>query len=329
MKRVLPKAETYAEGILKGDRVMLGRAITLVESTHPEHQMLAQEVLERCLPHTGNSVRIGITGSPGVGKSTFIESFGSWLIAGCGRKIAVLAIDPTSHISKGSILGDKTRMSRLAMNADAFIRPSPARGSLGGVASHTREAMLLCEAAGFDTLIVETVGVGQSEVSVHSMVDFFLLLLLPGAGDELQGIKRGIVEMADLIAINKADGERVEAANLARREYSRALHLFQPKASGWMPQVITCSAMSGDGIGAAWEQVSNFESLTRQNGWREFHRHQQLKNWFSDLLEQGTGQLFRHHPAIRENLPRIEKKVMEGKISPTRGAAELFRLFTS
>lgn len=308
---------------------MLGRAITLIESTRLEHQALAQEVLEKCLPHTGNSIRIGITGTPGVGKSSFIETIGTWLTTEKDRKIAVLAIDPTSQVSKGSILGDKTRMNRLAADPNAFIRPSPAGDSLGGVAARTREAMLLCEAAGFNTIFIETVGVGQSEVAVHGMVDFFLLLLLPGAGDELQGIKRGIVEMADLIAINKADGDRLEPAQSARREYTRALHLFPPQASGWTPQAVTCSALTGDGIPEIWEQISGFVSLTRQNGWLETHRRQQSKNWFFDLVRHGLEQLFLNHAAVKENLQRIEKEVVEGKISSSAGAAELLQLFQS
>lgn len=325
----MPDAAAYAEGILRGDRILLSRAITLIESTRPEHQSLAQEVLEICLPHTGRSIRIGVTGSPGVGKSTFIETFGTWLTTEQSHKVAVLAIDPTSQVSKGSILGDKTRMERLAANPRAFIRPSPAGDSLGGVASRTREALLLCEAAGYDVILIETVGVGQSEVAVHSMVDFLLLLLLPGAGDELQGIKRGIVEMADLIAINKADGDRQDLAELARKEYSRALHLLPPKASGWSPKALTCSSLTGDGIQAIWQQVSDFTALTRQNGWLETHRRQQSKNWLFDLVKQRLEQLFSTHPAVRANLQRIEKEVIEGKISVSKGADALLRFFES
>ncbi len=326
-RRDLPEAKAHAEGILQGDRILLSRAITLIESTRPEHQAIAQEVLEICLPHAGRSTRIGITGTPGVGKSTFIEAFGSWLTARQEHKVAVLAIDPTSRLSKGSILGDKTRMERLAADPRAFIRPSPAGESLGGVAARTREAMLLCEAAGYEVILIETVGVGQSEVAVHGMVDFFLLLLLPGAGDELQGIKRGIVEMADLIAINKADGERRELARYARREYNRALQLLPPKLGGWKPKVLTCSSLTGDGIPEIWQLISDYMSQAQQTGWLELHRRQQAKNWLFDLVKERLELRFMSHPAVQSNLQQIESEVLEGRISASHGAEVLLRLF--
>src|SRR6056297_66269 len=257
--------QDYVEGIRNGNRTILSRAITLIESTKAEHQDLAQDIIEQCLPETGESIRIGITGVPGVGKSTFIETLGNYII-GKERKLAVLAIDPSSTRTRGSILGDKTRMETLANNDQAFIRPSPTGGSLGGVARKTRETIYLCEAAGYDTIFIETVGVGQSETAVHSMVDFFLLLMLAGAGDELQGIKRGIMEMADTIAINKADGENIPKANLAKKEFENALHLFPVPPSGWPPKVLTCSAMKNNGIAEIWGEVQNYLSLTSENG---------------------------------------------------------------
>ena len=325
---ILPVSE-YVEGILRGNRILLSRAITLIESARPEHQVLAQEILEKCLPHTGNSLRIGITGSPGVGKSSFIETFGSWLTNEQSRKLAVLAIDPTSQVSRGSILGDKTRMEKLSVDPNAFIRPSPAGDSLGGVAARTRETMLLCEAAGFDTVFIETVGVGQSEVAVHGMVDFFLLLLLPGAGDELQGIKRGIVEMADLIAINKTDGDRIELAKSARQEYARALHLFPPKVSGWQPKAVTCSALTGDGLTEIWHLLLDFQQITQANGWFLQNRREQAKRWLHEHLEQELKRLFFSKENVRQNLERIERAVVAGEMSAVNGAGELLRIFLS
>lgn len=318
----------YVDGIRRGDRVLLSRAITLIESARSEHQQIAREILEKCLPHTGNSLRIGITGSPGVGKSSFIETFGSWLTNEQGRKLAVLAIDPTSQVSRGSILGDKTRMEKLSSDPNAFIRPSPAGDSLGGVAVRTRETMLLCEAAGFDTIFIETVGVGQSEVAVHGMVDFFLLLLLPGAGDELQGIKRGIVEMADLIAINKADGDNIEPAKTARQEYARALHLFPPKSSGWSPKAVTCSALSGDGMAAIWDLLIDFQKITKENGWFLQNRKEQSKRWLHEQLEYELKRLFFSNENVRQNLKRIEQAVVAGKMPAVNGVGELLALFT-
>ena len=322
-----PSASEYTEGILRGDRVLLSRAITLIESKRPEHQSLAQTIIEKCLPHTGSSIRIGITGSPGVGKSTFIEAFGTYIISEENRKPAVLAIDPSSQMSKGSILGDKTRMEKLSANPNAFIRPSPAGSSLGGVAAKTREAMLLCEAAGYDTILIETVGVGQSEIAVHSMVDFFLLLLLPGAGDELQGIKRGIVEMADLIAINKADGDRVDLAKSARKDYAMALHLFPPKESNWIAKAITCSAVEQKGMTDIWAHIKSFQSLTQENGWFENNRQQQIKKWFHELLEQGLKQLFFKNERVSGSIKRIEQDVVSHKKTPVNAANFLLQFF--
>ena len=264
--------QDYLQGILSGNRVILSKAITLIESSKKEHQELAQEIIEKCLPHSGKSFRLGITGVPGVGKSTFIEAIGMYLI-GQGKKIAVLAIDPSSQRSKGSILGDKTRMEDLANNPNAFIRPSASAGSLGGVARKTKETIILCEAAGFDTIFVETVGVGQSETAVASMVDFFLLLMLAGAGDELQGIKRGIMEMADMILINKAEGDNLQKAKLARTQYENALHLFPPAPSGWTPLVETCSALHHQGMETVWKMIEDYLKLVENNGYFDKNRN--------------------------------------------------------
>ncbi len=317
--------EEFVLGILKSDRVILSQAITLIESTRPEHQALAQEVIESCLPQCGRSIRIGITGSPGVGKSTFIEVFGKHCLQQ-GRKIAVLAIDPSSQLSKGSILGDKTRMAALSNLDNTFIRPSAAGNSLGGVAHKTRETILLCEAAGFDTIIVETVGVGQSEVTVRSMVDCFLLLLLPGAGDELQGIKRGIVEMADILAVNKADGERIALAKRAQQEYRNALHLFPGKASGWTPSVVACSAATGEGISEIWQLVKTFWDFTLKNGYFEQNRQAQTLHWLHETIEAQLRFRFYNHKAVKAQLKKIEQAVLEAKTTITKAADELLLL---
>ena len=319
-------AEAYVQGILGGGRILLSQAITLVESTRAEHQQVAREIVGLCLPHSGRSIRIGITGSPGVGKSTFIEVLGQHILEQ-GRRLAVLAIDPSSKMSKGSILGDKIRMEKLAASEAAFIRPSPAGESLGGVARKTRESIILCEAAGFDTIIIETVGVGQSETAVHSMADFFLLLLLPGAGDELQGIKRGIVEMADLIAVNKADGERLALAKRARQEYRNALHLFPPKESGWIPRADICSATTGMGIPEIWRQIEKYRQKTMENGFFEQNRRVQAHFWLQEAIDNQLRQAFIRDPDVREKLKGIEQAVIEGKQSPFQGAEELVALF--
>jgi len=331
MRRTLPTVEQFVQGIRSGDRVLLGQAITLVESTRPEHSALAQQVIAR-LPASQagqqQSLRIGITGAPGVGKSTLIEALGLYLTEQ-GKKVAVLAIDPTSAISKGSILGDKTRMERLSTDERAFIRPSPSGDSLGGVARKTRETILLVEAAGYDTVLIETVGVGQSEIAVHSMTDLFLLLLLPGAGDELQGIKRGIVEMADLLAVNKADGDRLKLANQARAHYLNATHLLPPRPSGWSPQVLACSAEQGSGIAELWAAIQAFQTHVTANGFLEQNRQEQARYWLKESLESGLKDLFYQHPAIREKYVALEKQVLEGRVSPFAAARELLEVFTS
>lgn len=325
-KKKLRTVGEYKEGILQMDRIMLGQAITLIESSKPEHQNIARQLVEQCLPHSGQSIRLGITGPPGVGKSTFIEALGLHLIEQ-GHKVAVLAIDPSSQLSQGSILGDKTRMAELSANDQAFIRPTPAGKSLGGVARYTREATILCEAAGFDVLIIETVGVGQSETAVHSMVDCFLLLLLPGAGDELQGIKRGIVEMADLLAVNKADGDRLALAKKTRQAYRNALHLFPPKESQWTPQVSSCSAINGDGIAELWEAVVTFKTFTNENNYWLYNRQQQARYWLYESINQQLQSAFFEHPNVIAQLAAIEKEVIAGRLSSFAGASKLIDLF--
>lgn len=319
-------AEDYIKGILSGDRFALGRAITIVESKQEAHQDLAREIIRNCLPHSGHSFRIGITGAPGAGKSTLIEQLGQLFIQK-GHRVAILAVDPSSQLSKGSILGDKTRMEKLSKNQAAFIRPSPAGQSLGGVAQKTRESMLLCEAAGFDMILVETVGVGQSEIAVHSMVDFFLLLLLPGAGDELQGIKRGIVEMADLIAVNKADKDRIGSAKKARQAYNNALHLFPPKNNGWTPQAITCSALENHNLDKLSDLVAAFRDHTRNNGSFVKNRQQQAKYWLYQTIDERLREMFFTHPGIHTQLDKLEQAVLDGKQSPFEAAEWLIEAF--
>lgn len=306
--------DEYVEGILRGDRTILSQAVTLVESSKSDHQQVAQEVIEKCLPHAGNAVRVGITGVPGAGKSTSIDTFGMHLMSQ-GKKLAVLAIDPSSERSKGSILGDKTRMEQLSIQENAFIRPSPSAGSLGGVARKTRETIILCEAAGFDTIFVETVGVGQSETAVHSMVDFFMLLQVPGTGDELQGIKRGIMELADGIVINKADGTNIEKAQLAQAQYRNALHLFPPTQSGWSPMVLTYSGYYGLGISEIWEMVYKYIEFTKGNGSFDYRRSEQSKYWmYESINEKLKSHFYRNHHREME-LKHMEQKVLKGEIS--------------
>ncbi|HEY6271958.1 MAG TPA: methylmalonyl Co-A mutase-associated GTPase MeaB [Terriglobales bacterium] len=318
--------DEYVEGILRGDRVVLARAITLVESDLDSDGELASQVIERCLPHAGQSLRVGITGAPGVGKSTFIESLGTYLTVDCKETVAVLSVDPSSAISGGSILGDKTRMERLAGDERAFVRPSPARGYLGGVARRTREAMLLCEAAGYRNILVETVGVGQSETSVRWMADFFLLLMPAGAGDELQGMKRGIFEMSDLIAINKADGDNRQRAESTRREYENALHLFRAAADGWVPRVVTCSAFSRDATIEIWHIVLQHRAQIQASGWFERHRRERALEWMKDALLCGIEEELRRDTVVSEPLAAAQRDVSEGRLSPFLAARQILAL---
>jgi len=320
-------ADVLAQGIFNGNKAMLAKAITLLESTRPAHFEKANTVIEKCLARPTNSIRLGITGVPGVGKSSFIESLGTTLTEQ-GNKVAVLAVDPTSSLSKGSILGDKTRMETLAKDSNAFIRPSPSGTSLGGVAQKTRESIILCEAAGYNVILVETVGVGQSEIAVHSMVDFFLLLKLSGAGDELQGIKRGIMEMADAIAINKADGSNLEHAKLAVTEFSRALHLYPPKANGWTPKVMKCSAMEKTGIEEIWEMVQRFVEHNRKNGFFEKNRQLQNKNWFLQTVDEYIKQFFHQKETFKKEQAKFLIEIEENKISPFYAAKLLLDKIT-
>jgi LAO/AO transport system kinase len=315
------------EGIVKGDITMLSRAVTLVESLLPEHQSIAQEVIEKCLPHTGHSVRIGISGVPGAGKSTSIDAFGLHVLDEYGGKLAVLAIDPSSEKTKGSILGDKTRMEKLSVHPDAFIRPSPSAGSLGGVARKTRETIVLCEAAGFDKIFVETVGVGQSETAVHSMVDFFLLIQLAGTGDELQGIKRGIMEMADGIIINKADGANVEKAELAASHFRNALHLFPAPESGWTPQVLAYSGFYGLRIDEVWRMVFSYIDFVKANGYFEHRRNEQAKYWMYETINEALRDSFYNNPTIASLLDFKERQVLNGGVTSFEAARQLLEVY--
>jgi LAO/AO transport system kinase len=315
----------YVDGIKAGNVTILSKAITLIESRLPEHQALAQQVVEACQPYAGRSVRIGITGVPGAGKSTFIEAFGSALTAN-GHKLAVLAIDPSSERSKGSILGDKTRMEALSVDPHAFIRPSPSAGSLGGVARKTRESIVLCEAAGFDMIFIETVGVGQSETAVHSMTDFFLLLMISGAGDELQGIKRGIMEMSDLLVINKADGSNIDKARMAQAQYQSALRLFPLSESGWIPKALTVSSVEKTGLDEVWTQIEAYLTLTKANDYFERRRREQSRYWMYEAIDEALKDGFYRNPTIAEQLPVYEQQVLDGKISSFAAARELLKI---
>lgn len=314
-------------GVLAGDRATLARTITVIESDLPSDNQLSANILDALLPHTGKSRRIGVTGVPGVGKSTFLDKMGMHILRDRGEKLAVLSIDPSSPITGGSILGDKTRMENLAAQANAFIRPSPSRGSLGGVAGRTRETMLVCEAAGFNNIWIETVGVGQSEIAVRSMTDFVLLLLLPGAGDELQGIKRGILELVDAIAINKADGSQFERAQIAKADYQSALHLFAPAVGGWTPPVLLCSAQTGGGIPEVWECILEHEKFQLQKGLRAEVRREQALAAMRQMITADLETSFRRDPKIQARLPQIEDMVRSGKISSFAAARTLLAEF--
>ena len=321
-KRKKYSADEFTIGILSGNRTILSQAITLVESSLPDHYETAQAIIEKCLPYSSKSVRIGITGVPGAGKSTFIEAFGLY-ITQQGRKLAVLTIDPSSEQTKGSILGDKTRMEKLSIHPDAFIRPSPTAGTLGGVARKTRETIILCEAAGFDTILIETVGVGQSETEVHSMVDFFLLLMLAGAGDELQGIKRGIMEMADLIAITKADGLNKIIAENTRISFQNALHLFPKKSSGWIPQVLTCSARENTGIKELWDIINEYMDITHKSGYFETFRKEQAVIRMHNTILEYLNSSFYNHDDVKAMLPQVERQLHEGNVTSYKAAVKL------
>ena len=331
-RRPLSRQQTV-DGILCGDRAVLAQAITLIESSRAADRELAEMIVEDCLTHSGNSIRVGITGVPGAGKSSVIERLGAYLTRERGggeseQKVAVLAIDPSSQLSGGSILGDKTRMQSLASSEMAFIRPSPSRGSLGGVAQRTREVMLLCEAAGYRNILVETVGVGQSETAVHEMVDFFLLITLTGAGDELQGMKRGVMELADIVAVNKADGANLSAAERARSEADNALHYFPKQANGWTPRALTCSARTGKGIAELWNCVLEHTDLTKANGWFSVNRQYQTRRWMREIIEQGLRQRFESHPSIRRRMEALEKDVLEGRTTSFRAARTLLEIYS-
>ena len=314
----------YVDGILSSNISYVSKAITLVESTKHEHQEQAQQIINAIIKHSGNSFRLGITGVPGVGKSTFIESFGLEVI-NRGHKLAVLAIDPSSQLSKGSILGDKTRMEQLSVHPKAFIRPSPSSGSLGGVARKTKESIIICEAAGYDYIFIETVGVGQSETAVHQLTDFFLLLMLAGAGDELQGIKRGIMEMADGMLITKADGTNTDKAKIARGEYARALHLFPPTESNWIPEVLTCSSTENKGIKEVYDMIDKYKRHTVSMGFYETKRAHQTKQWLHQTINDTLIERFYSNPIIKEEILKIEKQLEQNLINPYQAAMDLFK----
>jgi len=325
---MLKSSKEYVAGVLDQDRLMLARTITLIESTLPAHQQLARTIVDRLLPHTGKGIRIGITGVPGAGKSTFIESFGTMLTE-MGHMVAVLAIDPSSSRSGGSILGDKTRMEKLAVNKNAFIRPSPSSGTLGGVGRKTRETMLVCEAAGYDVVIIETVGVGQSETTVASMVDFFLVLMIAGAGDELQGIKKGVLEVSDTIVINKADGDNIMRAETARKEYETALNMLMPSSSNWRPQVLTCSSIEHTGTDQIWQTILDHQKKLTESGELAEKRKHQALDWMSFLLDEGLRQWFYTDQRVKEAMPGLRKDVEGGRTSPTAAADALLAYLQS
>jgi len=325
-KKKILKPGQYVDGIRNHDRTILSQAITLVESSLPAHREIAARIIEECIPLSGNSLRIGITGVPGVGKSTFIESLGK-KVTGWGRKLAVLAIDPSSKRTGGSIMGDKTRMETLSQDPDAFIRPSPSGGSLGGVARKTKETIILCEATGFDTIFVETTGVGQSEIAVHSMVDFFLLLMLAGAGDELQGIKRGIMEMADAVVITKADGSNVQRTNIAKTEFANALHLYPPSESGWIPKVMTCSAREGQGLDEVWDTIISFTDFSKKSGYFQKNRNQQAIARMYDSINESLKSEFYNFPGMARKIEDYKQKILRNKISSYQAAQKIIESY--
>lgn len=327
-KSVEPSIEELVDGVLSGNRGQLARAITLVESNAEQHFHKAQELLQKLLVHSGKAIRIGITGVPGAGKSTFIEAFGTYL-CDLGLRVAVLAIDPSSSLSGGSILGDKTRMEQLSRNPRAFIRPSPTAGKLGGVHRKTREAMLICEAAGFDVILIETVGVGQSEVIIRDMVDFFMLLVLTGAGDELQGMKKGIMELADAVLVHKADGSNKEKAEQTRKEYSRILHFLQPATKGWASKAYTCSSITGEGIKEVWDIIKDFEEKGKSSGVFAERRKGQQRDWIYSLITDQLHYSFFHHPEVKLKLPQLENEVMAGEKTAATAVDILFHTFLS
>ncbi len=318
--------DELVEGVLAGNRTLLAKAITLIESSAAKHFEQAQDVLNKLIPHAGKSIRVGITGVPGVGKSTFIEALGLQLCEQ-GYKVAVLAIDPSSSLSKGSILGDKTRMEKLARHPNAFIRPSPSSGTLGGVANKTRETILACEAFGCDTVLVETVGVGQSEVTVRSLVDYYMLLLLPGAGDELQGIKKGVVELTDGLVVNKADGDFEKPAQLAHSQYANVLQFFTPATPGWSPSVTTCSSLKGNGIEDIWDNITSFANTTQESGVFDKRRKAQAIDWIHTLVDDHLKSHFYRNAKVQSEIPVLEKAVLEDKISPAHAARSLLEIF--
>jgi LAO/AO transport system kinase len=324
--RMFLSADEYIKGVAAGDRVILSRAITLIESNNPRHFKKAQEVLQVLLPKTGSALRIGITGVPGAGKSTIIEAFGN-MLCDMGHRVAVLTVDPTSSVTKGSILGDKTRMGTLSRRDTAFIRPSPAGGTLGGVARKSRETMLLCEAAGYDIILIETVGVGQSDTTVRSMVDFFLLVVLTGAGDELQGIKKGIMELADAIVVNKADGDNLLKAKVARSEFERMLAYIRPATAGWQTHAYLCSAVKKTGLQELWAVIQLFAATAKENGVFKRRREAQLLDWMHSMIDEHLHNLFFDDPVITGRMPEIKEAVLQGKVSPTQGVAELVHMF--
>ena len=325
-RKMILSEDDYVEGVLQGDRMTLSRAITLIESNSNKHFKKAQRVLQRLLPHTGNALRVGITGVPGAGKSTIIEAFGN-MLCDAGHRVAVLAVDPTSSVSKGSILGDKTRMGTLSRREEAYIRPSPAGGTLGGVARKSRETMLLCEAAGYDVIIIETVGVGQSETTVRSMVDFFMLVVLTGAGDELQGIKKGIMELADAIVINKADGDNLVKAKVARGQYERMIEFIRPATKGWPTHAYLCSALEKTGLSELWEVIKVFQQVTTDSGVFAKRREGQLLDWMYSMIDEHLHNLFFDDAVVLGRMPEVRDAVLSGEISPTQAVSELIGIF--